>query len=247
MFSLSFTKIEKFERCPFEFSCYTNYDLNKQYHVDTPPLVFGSIMHGIFNDYYKVLEKEDRTLENLIKLFRQKYNASKDKHDAIFKNKEILGEYTKMARKEFENFLGSPLSQQTPYVATEENIKLDLGGVQLIAKIDRMDTGKDGLQIVDYKTGKYIEDQPDPLQLDLYALAAFLKFPDIPIHKKTYYYLFDNRFIEVETKSGEYRKTREFVLDVAGRIQKTKEFKPVRNRKCVWCDFKTICPIEKAE
>lgn len=243
MFSLSFTKIEKFKRCPFEYSCYSNYDLNKKYHKDTPPLVFGSIMHGILNDYYKVLEKEDRTLEKLIALFKQKYNASKDKHNQVFKTKAVITEYAKMARREFENFLGDALSQQIPYVATEENIKLDLGGVQLIAKIDRLDTSKDGIKIIDYKTGKFVEDQPDPLQLDLYALAAFVKFPEVPIHKKIYYYLLENRFIEVDAKSGEFRKTREMVLKTAEEIQKTKEFKPKINKKCNWCDFQPICPL----
>jgi RecB family exonuclease len=242
MFSLSFTKIEKFLRCPFEYQCYTNYDLNKQYHKDTPPLVFGSIMHGILNDFYKNLDKEDRTLDKMIALFRQKYNANKIKHDQVFKNKEVVAQYAKMARKEFENFLGNHLSEQVPYIATEENLKLDLGGVELIAKIDRLDSGKEGLKIIDYKTGKYIEDQPAPLQLDLYALAAFIKFPQIPIHKKTYYYLYDNRFIDVDVKSGEFKRTREFVLEAAEKIQSTKEFKAVVNKKCIWCDFKELCP-----
>jgi RecB family exonuclease len=243
MFSLSFTKIEKFRRCPFEYRCYTNYDLNKKYHKDTPPLIFGSIMHGILNDYYKNLEKEERTIKKLIELFKQKYNASKDKHDRVFGNKETLAKFAKMARREFEHFLASPLSQQTPFVATEENIKTDLGGVELLSKIDRIDSSKNGLKIIDYKTGRFIEDQPDSLQLDLYALSAFLKFPEIPIDKKIYYYLHDNRLIEVDYTNGEIRKTRDLVLKTAEKIQECKEFKPIRNQKCQWCDFIEICPL----
>lgn len=242
MLSLSFTKIEKFKRCAFEYQCYCNRELVKKYHLDTPPLIFGQIMHGIFNDYYKVLDKENRTLEKLIELFRQKYNASKDKHDKIFGTKKVLAKYAQMARKEFENFLGSPLSQQLPYVATEENLKVDLGGVKLIAKIDRLDTSGKGLKIIDYKTGKFIEDKPDPLQLNLYALATFIKFPSIPLHKKTYYYLYDDRFVEVDVQSGEFRQTREFVLKTAEDIGKEKDFKAKKNLKCNWCDFKVICP-----
>lgn len=245
MFSLSFSKIEKYLRCPLEYHYYCDRTTYNKYHQDTPPLVFGSIMHGVLNDYYKVLEKNERTQEKLIALFRQKYNANKIKHDQIFKNPQILGEYTKIAGQEFKNFLAQNLSQQIPYVATEENLKLDLGGIELIAKIDRIDSGKNGLKIIDYKTGKYIEDKPDPLQLDLYALAAFIKFPEVPIHKKVYYYLYDDRFVEIKSEGGEYRRTREFVLETADKIQKTKQFEPKRNRKCCWCDFQDICSLFK--
>lgn len=243
MISLSFTKIEKFLRCPKEYAWYCDREMVKKYHVDTPPLIFGSIMHGILNDFYKNLDKEDRTKEKMIALFRQKYNANKAKHDAIFKNHKTIAEYAQMAGREFTNFLTSPLSEIVPYVATEENIKIDLGGVQLWAKIDRMDTSAKGLKIVDYKTGKYIEDEPDPLQLDLYALATFVKFPEIPLHEKSYYYLYDNRFVKVEVKSGEFKKTREKVLEIAETISKTQEFKPQKNQKCIWCDFRPVCPL----
>lgn len=243
MLSLSFTKIEKFLRCPQEYKWYINKDLYRQHHKESPPLVFGSIMHGIFNDYYKVLTKEERTQERLIALFKQKYNANKIKHDQVFKSQEILGQYAKMASKEFTNFLNSQISQQVPYVATEENIKTDLGGVELISKIDRIDTSAKGLKIIDYKTGRFVDEEPDPLQLDLYALSAFLKFPEIPLHQKIYYYLFDNKFIEVEASKGEYKKTREKVLQIAEDIAIEKTFAPVKNKKCNWCDFRSICTL----
>ncbi len=243
MFQLSFTKIEKFLRCPQEYAWYIDKSVYNKYHQDTPPLIFGSIMHAVLNDYYKNLEKSERTKEKMIALFKQKYKANKAKHDAVFKDRKTVTGYAQTAGREFTNFLESPLSEIVPYVATEENIKTDLGGVELWAKIDRFDTSAKGLKIIDYKTGKYIEDEPDPLQLDLYALAAFIKFPEIPIHQKSYYYLYDNRFVEVACSSGEFKKTREKVLGIAENIQKTKEFKPKKNPKCIWCDFRTICPL----
>jgi putative RecB family exonuclease len=243
MISLSFTKIEKFLRCPQEYAWYCDRELLKKYHVDTPPLIFGSLMHGVLNDFYKNLDKSERTKEKMIALFLQKYKANKLKHDQIFRNRETVAKYFAMAGKEFTNFLESPLSEIVPYVATEENIKIDLGGVQLWAKIDRMDTSAKGLKIIDYKTGKYIEDEPDPLQLDLYALATFVKFPEIPLHEKSYYYLYDNRFVKVAANSGEFKKTRDHVLQIAEDIAKTKKFEPRKNPKCIWCDFRSICPL----
>lgn len=243
MISLSFTKIEKFTRCPLEYKYYLDKEIYRRYHKDTPALLFGSIMHGIFNDFYKHLTTKERHQERMVELFKQKYNANKIKHDQIFKSREVLEKFAKMASTEFKNFLNSKLSQQTPYVATEENIKVDLGGVELIAKIDRLDTGAKGFSITDYKTGRYIDEKPNPLQLDLYSLAVFNKFPDIPIHEKQYFYLYDGRFISIKVNQGEYRTIRDQVLKIADQITKEKEFKPKKNQKCVFCDFRSICPL----
>ena len=125
-FSISYTKIEKYQRCPFEYKCYTDRRINKLYHKDTPPLVFGQLIHGVLNSFYKQLEPEERNLDNMRKLFKKKYLVHKQKHDKIFKTKENVIHFVNEAKKQFNNFLESPYASIEPYVATEEIQKIEI-------------------------------------------------------------------------------------------------------------------------
>lgn len=245
-FSISYTKIEKYRRCPFEYKCYVDKNIYRKYHKDTPPLILGQLIHGVLNSFYKELTSSERNLDNLRKLFKTKFLANKNKHYAIFKNQENIIKYVEKAKKQFKFFLDSPYSNIEPYIATESNQTIEIESIEFLAKIDRVDKTKDGFHIIDYKTGKIREETVDPLQLNFYAFVISRKFPESPIIRKTYLYLSENKEIEVEVNSGDDQSVLEITKEIVDQIKKDKDFEPRKNDKCKFCDFIPICPLMKS-
>ena len=63
---------------------------------------------------------------------------------------------------------------------TEQYLKLNLAGMEFIGFADRIDFHSDGIEIVDYKTGKsYIQPKNRNWQLGFYALAAANEFGNV--------------------------------------------------------------------
>jgi len=261
---ISYTKIEKYQRCPFEYKCYTDKKIYKLYHKDTPPLVFGQLIHGVLNSFYKHLSRGRRNLEGLRELFKTKFLTHKEKHFEIFKNQATINQYVEKAKEQFKNFLASPYAKKEPYLATEENqrVKIDHppfgdnathlknaspkgGGLELLAKVDRIDLERKGLHIIDYKTGRLWEPDIDPLQLNFYGLVVSEKFSGLPVVRKTYFYLSEGREIEVDVKAEDNEKTLSLTREIAAQIEADKKFSPRENDKCRFCDFKPICPLQK--
>ena len=103
--------------------------------------------------------------------------------------------------------------------------------------LDAVVTNKDGsMQIIDYKTGKVREEQKE--QLELYAIAGLIMFPEVESISAEFWYLDHG----VEIKETYHRKDLK-------KMQKKwdKNFRPMLNDKqfaprpgnaCRWCHFK---------
>jgi len=244
-FSISYTKIDKYRRCPFEYKCYTNKKLYNLYHQDSPALLLGQLVHAVLNSFYKYLSPEKRDFENLRKLFKTKLLAHKKKHWKILKDQATVNQCVEDAKRQLKNFLDSPYSKREPYLATEENQKIIVDDLQLWAKVDRIDKKKQGLQIIDYKTGRLWKPGIDPLQLNFYSLVTSRQYPDLPVVRKTYFYLKEGEEVDIEVKKEDNEETLDLTKDIAEQIQNDQQFAPKRNDKCSFCDFRSICPLMK--
>ncbi len=241
-------------RCPRQYKFEYIDSLRKTYHKDTPPLVIGGLIHAALNHYYRRTGKDERTLEKLHLIFKEKFLSHHEKKDPQYRvygrNQETVNKWVAKAVRQLENFFKSDLAASEPFIAPEENSQYIIGGseedkIKLLGKLDRVDKTEAGLHIIDYKTGALRDDVIDPLQLDFYHLLLSYLAPDAPVVRKTYYYLDENKFVDVEVRENETEKTYFKVMETAEKIKRDKDFPPFRNHKCRLCDYKSICEINR--
>ena len=119
MFKLSPSKIAIYKQCPYKYKCEVDIQIRKAYKKDTPDLIFGSLIHGCLNDFYKRTEKSERNFETLRKLFEEKFKKNFDKHRRVFKTKENIIKYVEESKKQFKNFLSSKYSKIEPMITED--------------------------------------------------------------------------------------------------------------------------------
>ncbi|HXZ83291.1 MAG TPA: PD-(D/E)XK nuclease family protein [Acidimicrobiales bacterium] len=132
-------------------------------------------------------------------------------------------------------------------------------------KIDRVDRRSDGaLDVIDYKTGKaasYKGIVVDPvdggrhLQLPIYALAARAALvsdePGVPVRASYRFVDEPDEEVAIELDGGTIARTQEVLSVLAGTVESgCFPFRPGARQQesfehCRWCDFDTICPVER--
>lgn len=245
MLNLSPSKINTYLQCPFKYKCETDTDVRKKYRKDTVPLIFGNLIHACLNDLYKRTKKENRNLQRLRDLFKEKFNANLDKHKELFKTKNNIIIYVEKAKKIFKNFVESELFNAEP-LFTEEYPKCSINNwLELSGKFDRVDIINNEIRLIDYKTGKLKEDMIDEFQLSLYEYLLKKYMPDNPVREKILYYLDENKIIKYVAEKDKIAETERKLLIIAETINKDKDFIPTPNSMCRYCDYKEICPTKK--
>jgi len=135
--------------------------------------------------------------------------------------------------------------------ATEQDVRVQLGGVPFRGIVDRVDVEPDGLVIADYKSGKAPSDRYAAARLAqvlLYAAAVTELSGARPARARLLY--LDQRIIEVEV-------TEENVAEVCDTLRATwqalqaacdsGEFEARTGPLCAWCPFVEHCPEGRAE
>lgn len=245
MLKLSPSKIKSFLLCPFKYKCDSDPVISKKYYKDSPALTFGNLVHGTLNDFYKRTPKEQRTLQRLRDLFKEKYKKNEQKHQRIFRTQEKITEYVLKARKMFENFVNSEFCNKDPMVTEEFPRHMLNADLELSGKFDRVDLEEGNkLTIIDYKTGSFEKDEKDPFQLDFYELMLLYTYPNFKVEKKIYYFLEDNKIEEIPIKDNNLLEVERNVIKIADDISNTSEFLPRENAMCIYCNYKGICSIK---
>ena len=241
MFSLSPSKINNYLQCPFKYKCYIDTELRKKFKRETAPLIFGNLIHSCLNDLYKRTEKDKRNLQRLRELFEIKFKANLEKYKRIFKTKENIIQYVEEAKKMFDNFIKSRLFNKEPFITEEFHRYLLRENLEISGKFDRVDLENNELTLIDYKTGKLIEDESNEFQLDFYESLLTKIRPEYQVREKILYFLKENKIIRYKANKKNLVRTEEKILNIADTIRNDTEFTPTLNNKCIYCEYRSIC------
>jgi len=175
---VSHSSISDYLRCPrayFLRNMYRDPKTNHKISIIEPPLALGQAVHGAI-EQISVLPVEKRFSVPLVERFEEVWKTVSGQKGG-FKEKEQEEQYRKRALSMIRRISKHPgplvrkavkIRQDLPYfwLAEEENIIL-------CGKVDWLeyDDLTDGVNIVDFKTGKFDED-PESLQLPIYYLLA---------------------------------------------------------------------------
>jgi CRISPR/Cas system-associated exonuclease Cas4 (RecB family) len=254
---LSKSAILTYKNCPYRF--YLDYVVNLRKFRDEPlegsPLKIGTECHDIFENFYKMSEIEELRepySDNIYSLLMTFPNAHKyEDHMENFAtfNSDMI------EAKGLENF--------APVAVEQEIYNKELN---LIGYIDRVDIGKEGKMVLDYKTSKkpraykdFVEPGEDWLynynvsnrvrttfdesdymiELSIYKLLYELEFGEEITHTGIYFSKTNIRPIARMT-NGDAQEALDIIESVRDLIE-LKMFERNKTFLCRFCDHARIC------
>jgi DNA helicase-2/ATP-dependent DNA helicase PcrA len=239
---LSFSQIESFNTCPL------SYKFRYLYQIPVPASSaqsFGSTIHKTLRDFYQqVINGQKPKLADLLSLLENNWISvgyRNKAHEKKMKNKgeEMLTDYFKQAYN--PKIIPQSLEQ---VFRIRISPSLRLGG-----KIDRVDITKNGLEIIDYKTGKPYEQKKvdQSLQMTTYALAAI----DKGIYDKkpeevvmSFYFLETGQKLSTKRTMAQLEQARQGLAEKAKEIEKS-DFLAKPSQLCKYCDYQLLCDAWK--
>ena len=250
--SFSYSKMGMYKECPQKYKFRYIHMLPEQpkYYF-----AFGSALHEVMEYIYNPKTPRFPTVEEALAFFKKNWDATSfDQKGYASMEKEALGfeEGERIIRAyydKYQNTFGHPLSVEMKSI-------LDMDGLSLISILDRIDyLGGGNIKILDYKTGKTVQREPD--QLMMYQKVAenspmVLKLvqslepsvKQVRVRQMSFYHLPSLTEMSFE-RCGE-QEMYEFwqrVLGVADNIRAGKFSPAPEENKCRWCDYRNICPV----
>jgi len=235
--SVSYSQIETFDTCPLKYKYRYILRVPAEPHHS---LSFGQTMHTTLYEFH-LLEKQSKkpTLKRLLGMYEKNfielgYDSETHKKKRFEAGKTALKRYYKDLGKIF----GKPKF-------LEKKFRLNLGGIPLIGKIDRIDESEDGVEIVDYKTGSAKDEKQvaRDKQLTIYGLAA-KEALGVEVDKFSLYFLESGKKVTTTRNDSDYEKVRRDLEDKVGVIKKSNfGAKPNYPFPCKFCEYNKICPF----
>ncbi|MEA2020201.1 MAG: ATP-dependent DNA helicase [Patescibacteria group bacterium] len=233
---ISHSQVQTFNQCPLKYKY--------KYVLGIPApsnhvLSFGQTIHRTLRDFHRADLFSKKDLNYLYKLYEnhwieEGYESQEHREKRFEEGKVLLERYY----NEHEKYLAKPLH-------LEKKFTLKVAGVPLVGSIDRIDEVENGVEIIDYKTGKVKEqddvDKDD--QLTIYALAARDAL-NLSSSRLALYFLTENKKVETTRTSEELEEKRVELRDTIEKI-KASEFEPKKEFLCQWCEYKELCPEYK--
>ena len=210
--SFSFSSLSAYNTFPFSYKLAY---IDKVKPVRSTALVKGSNVHSILEKYPEVQEKEYKYNENLIV--------------SNFLNSEI-GNYFK------DVLLNKKTAREFKFGLTRDFKNDTFKDSFFHGIIDLIYFDNDVLNICDYKTGKYKENQ-DFSQLLTYSLF-FKNYDKIKIN---YLYVEHNKIKSKVVPKEDIEKTQDFIIKTTDIILQDKTFKRNCGKHCNWCQFSEKC------
>lgn len=250
--SFSYSKMGMYKECPQKYKFRYVHMLPEQpkYYF-----AFGSAMHEVMEYVYSPLNPSFPTLEQALEFFKKHWNATSfDQKGYASMEKEAAG--FEEGKRIISAYYGKHGNSLFHPLSVEMKSTLDVDGLSLISILDRIDYLGDGrVKILDYKTGKTVQREPD--QLLMYqkvaenspavrqlVQAADPGVKEIKVEQMSFYHL--PSLTEMTFERGSDKEMYEFwqkVLGVADEIRAAKFDPAPDENKCRWCDYRNICPV----
>ena len=239
--TLSFTQIDTYQLCPLRYKY--------QYILKIPVIAegvtsMGTSVHAALEQFYTEFAHNKKLgVKRLVDLLHESWIP------LGFHSKAHEQEMKHHAETMLRNYFQTYHSEDIRILDLEKLFKIkihDGDDIFVTGKIDRVDDGsKNAIEIVDYKTGNLPDEKKlkNSLQLSIYLLAASdpglygKKVSEITL---TFYYLQENKKINVSQSGESVMKAKEVILSTVEHIRAEK-FAPKKGPWCNYCPFKMVC------
>ena len=236
---LSATAVDTYGTCPLKFHFRYGWKIRGHAHA---AMTFGNVMHVTVKFIVAQIAAQGRVAwEEVERAFEREWRSAGYEDD--YQEQEYRREGLEQLRVFHAEYSASPatvLAQERAFVLPLEN------DVVLTGRMDQVNRLEDGVEIVDYKTGRPRDEKSvrKNLQLSVYALAA-REALDQPVARLTFYNLTTNSAVSSARSEKELDKARAQVAETADNIR-AGEFSAKPGFHCRFCDYKPICPAHQA-
>lgn len=234
--NLSASSIETYQQCPLKYRL-SNIDKIPQVS-SKPQLTFGNIIHRVLEQFHQPSSKQ--TQERLLKLLDSNWESlgfDYETQEADFKRQgvELLTNY-------YDYLIKYPVD----VIERELQFSFEIEDIIINGKIDRIDKGETGYNVIDYKTSKKATKANKNIQLAIYSMylqqEKQLEFGGLPESTALYFLREEEPFRAHKFTVTELLEIQENILEVGKNIRNQK-FAPCKGFHCDWCDYKSLlCP-----
>jgi CRISPR/Cas system-associated exonuclease Cas4 (RecB family) len=134
-------------------------------------------------------------------------------------------------------------------IETKDKLRLKNGALYDI-RIDKLGCNGDTYYVCDYKTDLRLKDQDtadQDRQLAMYSLWAKRKFKDAKKIVLLWHMLAFDKEVTSERTAEHLEKLEEDIVKLINEIETTKEYPTSVSGRCVYCEYKQMCPSFKHE
>jgi DNA helicase-2/ATP-dependent DNA helicase PcrA len=234
--NLSASSIETYEQCPLKYRL-SNIDKIPQVS-SKPQLTFGNIIHRVLEQFHQ--PNSEQTQERMLKLLDNNWESlgfDYETQEADFKRQGI-----ELLTKYYDYLTKYPVN----VVELEFQFSFEIEDIIINGKIDRIDKGEIGYNVIDYKTSKNATKANKNIQLAIYSMylqqEKQLEFGGLPESTALYFLREEDPLRTHKFTTKELIEMQENILEVGKNIR-NQEFTPCKGFHCDWCDYKKLlCP-----
>ncbi|MBN2101002.1 UvrD-helicase domain-containing protein [Candidatus Dojkabacteria bacterium] len=240
--NLSYSHISSYTNCPYQF--YFRYILNVP-GAESAARSFGMTIHNTLREFYDRLSRfkgglpgvsSEPTLEDLLKIYDEKWQSSG------YESQKQEDRRYESGKQSLEKFYQKCYRKKDLPIALEKRFRVSLGNFWVTGVIDRMDKTDEGIEIIDYKTGKTPSDikaLKKDLQPAIYVLAAEALYKE-PVVGASLLYVEGQKKIDILVDDNLKEKAVKEIKATLEDIRSLK-FEPNPGRLCKFCDYRNIC------
>ncbi len=216
---------------------------------------FGSALHEVMEYIYNPANPVFPTLAESLTFFENHWNKTSFEQKGYASAEKELAGFAE-GRRIIEAYYAKHAADFFHPLSVEMKSTLDMDGLNLISILDRIDYLGDGkIKILDYKTGKTVQREPD--QLYMYqkvvetspAIKALVQQKDpsvkeLRVGELSFYHL--PTLTEMTFERAPDLEILEFwqkVLKIADNIRAGKFDPTPGENQCRWCDYRNLCPV----
>ncbi|MCQ2410917.1 MAG: PD-(D/E)XK nuclease family protein [Elusimicrobiaceae bacterium] len=250
--SFSYSKMGMYKECPqkYKFRYVHMLPEKPKYYF-----AFGSALHAVMEFIYNPQKPVFPTLTEALKFFDTTWNKTSFEQKGYASVEKELEGYAE-GRRILESYYAQNAAAFTHPLSVETKSTLEIDGLNLISILDRMDYLGDGkIKILDYKTGKTVQREPD--QLYMYqkvvenspVIKALVQAKDpsvkeVRVGELSFYHL--PTLTEMKFERAPDKEIFSFwqgVLKIADSIRAGKFDPTPGENQCRWCDYRNLCPV----
>ena len=250
--SFSYSKMGMYKECPqkYKFRYVHMLPEKPKYYF-----AFGSAMHAVMEFIYNPQKTVFPTLAEALQFFDTTWNKTTFEQKGYASVEKELEGYAE-GRRILESYYEQNELSLTHPLSVETKSTLEIDGLNLISILDRMDYLGDGkIKILDYKTGKTVQREPD--QLYMYqkvvenspVIKALVQAKDpavkeVRVGELSFYHL--PTLTEMKFERAPDKEIFSFwqgVLQIADNIRAGKFDPTPGENQCRWCDYRNLCPV----
>ncbi|MBI4460320.1 MAG: ATP-dependent helicase [Acidobacteria bacterium] len=236
---LSASGLDTYLKCPLKY-LYTH--LWRIPSPLSPPLLFGSILHGAVRDLVHTIAHRPETVspEGIERLLDEHWTSS------AFSDPVQEKKYRAIGAQQLEGLWRLWAQRRFELLHQEKTFLFEWTGVRLRGRFDqihRLD-GEEA-ELTEYKTGtpQTQKDADKSLQLTIYARACRESL-GLDRVRLVLFNLTTQQELRTSRSKKDFQEAEEKIREAAARIR-SGEFPPQRGYQCRRCDFRLICPAQE--